>query len=228
MLVIANWKLNLTQQNYRKWLGETVEVFTSLSSTQIVLAPSFTELSTIVQELFDEGMDVDVSIFAQDVSRYAAGAYTGEVSAAQLAELFVSGAIIGHSERRLLFHETDEDVIEKVRRCVECDIQPLVAVSTMDQVKVLSDTLDMSKILIAFEPLSAIGTGNAEDPEVVETFFTELHDQYEPCGILYGGSVSAETVDQYLSLDGIDGFLVGTASVDPSEFVDLLEMIENH
>ncbi|PIZ47017.1 hypothetical protein CO180_02165 [candidate division WWE3 bacterium CG_4_9_14_3_um_filter_41_6] len=228
MLVIANWKLNHTLLSVSSWLDEVFATLLDLSVTKVALAPSFTELAYVYQELLTEGLDQEVFVYAQNVSGFEDGQYTGEVSAKQLAEQFVSGAIIGHSERRRLFGETDADVAEKITRCLKHDIVPIVAISSIQQIENIADLVDITRITVAYEPLGAIGSGNPANPKTVSAFLGELDEKYQPESMIYGGSVSAHDVESFLEIDNISGFLVGTASVEPSHFVDLLKAIERY
>ncbi|NTV31224.1 triose-phosphate isomerase [candidate division WWE3 bacterium] len=224
--VVANWKLNNTYSTAEEWLRFFYDTYTPSDRISVGIAPSFTELG-LVSHTVKRNADLPVQIMAQDVSRFNVGKYTGEVGAFQLLEHGVSHCIVGHSERRQYFNESNDVINEKIERLLNYDITPLIAVSEIEQVQsVCEKGFDLSRLTWAYEPISAIGTGNPADPHVVASFLKSMnHLVGEDAYILYGGSVTAETVKPYLAFEQVDGFLVGGASVKANEFIDLLHSI---
>jgi len=215
MFVIANWKLNLTTEEVKSWV-ETFNIFSqtySFNKVIPIICPTFVHLPYLKSNL------INAKIGSQEVSCFSEGAHTGEVSAKQLKD-FVSYSIIGHSERRNQFGETDEIVVEKAKLCVENNITPIICVSTLDQVKPLKVS---ENILIAFEPLSAIGSGNPDSSEHIENTASGIINIVPTAKVLYGGSVLGENIESLSKLRNIAGFLVGTESLKAESFITILK-----
>ncbi len=187
----------------------------------------------------------NLSLGAQDVSAHDAGAFTGEVSAVMLREFGVRHVIVGHSERRQYHEETDTVVAEKVRAALAADITPIVCVgeslaqresgSTEEVVKrqlavvIQANGLRISEIIIAYEPLWAIGTGKTASPEQAQQVHAVLRNQIKAATehaarvrILYGGSMNAVNAAQLLAQPDIDGGLIGGASLKPADFLSII------
>jgi triosephosphate isomerase len=190
-----------------------------------------------------------IQVGAQDVSANAKGAYTGENSAAQLADLGVKYVIVGHSERRQYHNETDKIVSEKVARCLENNLTPIVCVGetleqrrmdmTMDiihtQIKgALSRLNDVQarECVVAYEPIWAIGTGIVATPEdasiVTREIRTCIRNMFDAriartMSILYGGSMNGDNAKSLLAKPDIDGGLIGGASLEPAKFLEIIE-----
>ena len=186
-----------------------------------------------------------VSLGAQDVSSHESGAYTGEVSASMLREFGVRYAIVGHSERRLYYGETDEWVAQKARLALSVGITPIVCVgetlaqresgATEDVVKrqmaavIHTNGHCISEIVVAYEPVWAIGTGKTASPEQAQQVHAVLRTQIKAATvqpgrvrILYGGSMNAANAAQLLMQPDIDGGLIGGASLKPAEFLSII------
>ncbi len=244
-LIAGNWKMNLSVADSRK-LAKRVEDATTkhADKVEVVVAPSTIALTEVSKELKSGKTKVGV----QNIYFVDEGAYTGEVSAVQAQE-FVDYAIVGHSERRQLFNESNEDVARKVAACLRSDITPILCVGETgyerdhgETTQVINDQLatcltmlvasDMEHIVIAYEPIWAIGTGKNADSKAVasaaDTIQKTVKEMFgekasDGVRILYGGSVKADTAKSYLSLDNIDGLLVGGASLSDHEFVAIVE-----
>ncbi len=159
----------------------------------------------------------------QDLSKFAAGSYTGAVSTANLADLHVKYAILGHSERRNYFHETHADVAGKVAQALDVGITPVVCVDR-EYVQAQAAAIapeQLNKCVIAYEPLSAIGTGNNAPVDVVKQTVDQIRQVFGDVSVLYGGSVTAENISEYLLVT--DGALVGGASLEIGIFIELLQ-----
>lgn len=225
LFLVANWKSNKTidqahsfiisflNQDFIHWLHTHANNDKTLRKI-IICPPSFL-LPYLSQSLKNTPTKAYISLGAQDVSPFGQGPHTGEESAEQLAE-FAKYVIIGHSERRREFGETDELVAKKVRAAREYQLEPIVCVQGKET------RLPDNVHIIAYEPPNAIGTGKAALLEVVEEvanfFKQEKHVPY----VLYGGSVTPENVHQYTSHPAIDGVLVGGASLDPIMFSEIV------
>lgn len=163
----------------------------------------------------------------QDLSQFSDGAYTGEITAAMVRGI-VSYALIGHSERRNQFGETDETVSQKAQRAVEQGIIPVVCVSEPTQAeKLVHYYADfIGKGMLLYEPLSAIGTGKPDSPLHANDIAVELKHSIPDVPVLYGGSVTPETVGSYISQKFIAGVGVGGASLDPEVFLRLIQKVK--
>lgn len=201
---------------YIELVGESLN---QLEHVEVVLCPPFTSLAVI------EGLlrGTRVRLGAQNVAAWKEGAYTGEVSAMMIAP-HCQFAIIGHSERRKM-GETPELVNSKVKRAVDAGLRPIVCISDELELQALATIKDRNAAwIVAFEPLGAIGSGKAEDPESVGQM-VKLVKKYMGSGtrVIYGGSVTAENIRQYIPL--CDGALPGGASLDPHGFLALCQRI---
>ena len=233
--LIANWKMNLPPEGIEAYLANVSGA--TPRDVRFVVAPPFPFLRHVVRG--GEG----VSVAAQNCSDHASGAYTGEVSPNMLRECGVDYVILGHSERRGLFHETDALIARKLELAIENELTPVLCIGEdlqvrdaghvarhlADQIKVAAvDALENAdEIVIAYEPIWAIGTGrNATGTMCADTIGDIRHalERFWPARfartpILYGGSVTPENCDDLASNGTIDGFLVGGASLDSRKFM---------
>ena len=250
-IIIGNWKLNLDHL-------EAIQLFQKLNYSlntdidekiSIVVAPSHTSLRSI-QTIIDADK-LNIFLSSQDVSMFNDGAYTGEVSAHQLAKLNISYCIVGHSERRQHFNETDEFVNVKVNNLINKEITPIICFGESNDQRTEGNYMDflinqienstkglrkdkVDEIIFAYEPIWAIGTGqNASLQDIVEviskvkefiskkSFFKE-----EKIKFIYGGSVSPDNSYEILNSKIIDGALVGGASLDVDKFIKIIESVD--
>ena len=238
-LVVGNWKMNGDRSRNRLLLGEIVDAMPA-GVTCAVCVP-FPYLDQVNELLAGTG----ISLAAQNVSEFGNGAYTGEVSCSMLADFSVKYVIVGHSERRSMYGETDLVVARKVVAAVNAGLTPIVCVGEtlrerdagqveavlrrqLDAVAVALDAELLERIVIAYEPVWAIGTGRAASVEQVQevlSFIREwlaerVHDA-RGMSILYGGSVKAEGARALFELPDVDGGLIGGASLDAPQFLGI-------
>jgi triosephosphate isomerase (TIM) len=225
VLIAGNWKMHKT-------VGQTKEFVAALrppSGVDVVLCPPYTALGAAVES--------GIATYAQNVHWASEGAFTGEVSAAMLLELGVRGALVGHSERRQYFGETDESVARRAFAALEAGLGVIACVGESEeerdagqtelvvrlQVESLSDAVGAhERLTIAYEPVWAIGTGKTATPEQAQEahrFIKTLLD----VPVLYGGSVKPENAEELLALPDVDGALVGGASLDVESFAAICE-----
>lgn len=245
-IVAANWKMNLTAgeaESYIKTL--LMEAGDDHTEVEIILCPPFTALGKASETLGD---NIAVKLGAQNMNAHKSGAYTGEISAAMLRELFVRYVILGHSERRQLFGETDQTINEKLHAAHESTLKPIFCVGETlverdaGQIEsVLSRQLreglkgfgakEVAEMVVAYEPVWAIGTGRVATPAQAQEAHAFIRQELgviageaaaERVRIQYGGSVKAENAAALLAEPDIDGALVGGASLDPREFVEII------
>jgi triosephosphate isomerase (TIM) len=214
LLIAANWKSNITKSEVKNWLDE---FFLNQFPQQIsiLLLPPFTLLDNISS--FIKVNDLNLKLGAQDISPFDVGSYTGEVNATQIKE-FAEYVLIGHSERRTNFFESNETINNKIDQAIKTGLKPVVCVSDMKQV----EDLKGQDIFLAYEPINAIGTGSPEDPNTVSSFCREIKRKINT-KIIYGGSVNSDNVKNYTNLDEIDGVLVGKESLRVSSFLNLIK-----
>jgi triosephosphate isomerase len=238
-LIAGNWKMHKTVAQTRAFVDDLRRRSLPLDEVDAVICPPFTALAAARHGLEEIG----VGLGAQNVNWAPEGPFTGEVSAPMLAELGVRWVVIGHSERRALFGELDVRVNEKARIALQYGITPIVAVGeTAEQHAggLARDTVcaqvtaafagmpatDVARCVVAYEPIWAIGTGNADTPSGANATMGEIRaavDGLADVRILYGGSMNAGNVASFVAQPNIDGGLVGGASLDPASFVALLE-----
>lgn len=214
--IIANWKSNKTISEALAWIDEVGPKLSRRENLKVVVCPPFTDIEEVKKTVLVGNYPIIVG--AQDISPYDNGSYTGEESARILSEI-VDLAILGHSERRQNFGETDQMVAEKVIQAKQFNITPLVCVQ--DENTPLPEGVK----LIAYEPVFAIGTGNPDTPDNAERVASILKGKsQEDMAVLYGGSVTSENAKAFLQQENISGLLVGKASLDPGEFVKIIEI----
>lgn len=241
-IIAGNWKMNNTVEEGLK-LIEEIKSFARNGEAETVLCVPFTLLSKAKEAL----KGTDIGLGAQNMHWEEKGAFTGEISPLMLKELGVEYCIIGHSERRQYFGETDENVNKKIKAALSHDIRPIVCVGeTLEereshiekeiverQLLLAFEGVDrekVEKIVIAYEPIWAIGTGktaSADDANdmisfIRQTIGNKCGDVKDKIRIQYGGSVKPENINELMSKSDIDGALVGGASLDAEDFVDLI------
>lgn len=214
----ANWKSNKTVEESLAWYEE----FAALSASQpdivkdrsVILCVPYTNLYPL--KLAMEKTPAPVELGAQDVSPYPEGAYTGQISARMIHGL-AAWVIIGHSERRKYFRETDEDLFRKVGQVKDAGMKVMYCIS--DPAMPVPPDTD----IIAYEPVWAIGTGKTDSPENAAAAIAEIKKASGVQKALYGGSVTPDNVSGFVHAEPIDGVLIGGASLDPKKFVSLIQ-----
>lgn len=212
--LIANWKAQMNQESITSWLNKFTSIIRTDTSVMSVLDQKLTLIicppAPYLEFVKNSLKQLPIKTGAQSISHYPEGKYTGEVTA-KMAKEFVSYAIIGHSERRRYLHETNEDIQDKIEQCRIHHIEPVLCVRNED------DTIYDDVTIVAYEPVEAIGTGqNAEAEEVIE--MKKQLNIGRNTAFLYGGSADETNIEDYLKTGEVDGFLVGTASLDPEKF----------
>ncbi|MBI2621146.1 MAG: triosephosphate isomerase [Candidatus Levybacteria bacterium] len=218
-LIFANWKSNKTKNDAKNWLEEvSVQIFPQ--NLEIVILAPFTLLDFISSYIKMNSLLLKVG--AQDISPFESGPYTGEVSASQVKE-FAEFSLIGHSERRSNFGESNEMIQKKVERAESSGLIPVVCISRISQLESLGSNRD---IIIAYEPPFAISTSgpdaSPENPDLVSEFVQKIKEKIQS-KVIYGGSVDAQNIKEYLSIENVDGVLVGGKSLEPQSFINILK-----
>ena len=214
--IIANWKSNKTISEALAWIDFVGPKLSKRENLKVVVCPPFTDIEEVKKAVLVGNYPILVG--AQDLSPFDDGPYTGEESARILSEL-VDLVILGHSERRQNFGETDQAVAEKVVRAKQFNINPLVCVQTENP------PLPEGVKLVAYEPVFAVGTGNPDTPDNAGSVASAIKGKYTgDITVLYGGSVTQENAKAFLQQENLSGLLVGKASLDPGEFVKIVEI----
>ncbi len=242
-LVAGNWKMNKTILEAEEFIQALLPQISTAGRVEVAICPPFTALTPMV----DSTRGSRVEVFAQTMHQADAGAFTGEVSPAMLSELDVHGVILGHSERRELYAETDKALALKVPAALGAALTPLLCVGETDAERENGDTErklrhqiqeglsklsteQLGAVVIAYEPIWAIGTGKVAEPEQAQeaaAFIRALiagrsPEQADVTRILYGGSVNPENASELLALPDVDGALVGGASLDAESFATIV------
>ncbi|HIJ78252.1 MAG: triose-phosphate isomerase [Desulfobulbaceae bacterium] len=216
--LLANWKSHKSLAQAESWLHEFSRLYRPTEGLKVIIAPAMVHLAPLRQLLNNPAMP-ELALASQDLSPFPLGSYTGAV-AAEMVRGLVDFAILGHSERRRYFHETNQDVANKVSEARAAAIQPIVCLDrpyARAQLAAL-DEADLKGLLIGYGPVEAIGVDIPPSPEKVGKVIAELQAMAPDAAILYGGSITAENAADYLGLAGVAGLMVGTASLAAEEF----------
>lgn len=243
-IVAGNWKMNNN-------LSETINLINDLkiqinrNNVKVMIAPAFTFLHDAVKQI--DGFDIEV--ISQNINNNSSGAYTGEVSAEMLKSIGVNTTLIGHSERRAYYNEDDELLLNKLKHSIECGMNVIfcfgeelsdrksqnhftVVKNQLDNTVMKVDKSSWKKIILAYEPVWAIGTGETASAEQAQ----EMHEYVRKCisesfgkeisndvSILYGGSVKPNNASEIFSKKDVDGGLIGGAALNASDFSKIVE-----
>lgn len=244
-LIAGNWKMHKTAAEAGDFVREFLPLVSGVTAVEIVLAPAFPAIRAVA----DRVRGSRVGVASQNVHFAADGAYTGEVSPAMIKEAGATYAIIGHSERRQYFAETDESVSRKVRAALEAALVPIMCLGETLQEREAGRTFDVVSrqlrgglagvqapaaptVVVAYEPVWAIGTGRTASPaqarEVHAFLRKKLSETWGPGAaaavrIIYGGSVKPDNVDELMAQPDIDGALVGGASLRADSFANIVK-----
>tara|TARA_B100000131_G_scaffold149004_1_gene144674 strand:+ start:682 stop:1428 length:747 start_codon:yes stop_codon:yes gene_type:complete len=241
-IVAGNWKMNKTPKNGKQFISEVMANVDEIINVDIIFCPPFTGLYNL---------DISSPFYlgAQNCYFKDSGAYTGEISLSMLLECNVDYVIIGHSERRQIFNEKNDSINKKVIKVIESGIKPILCVGeTIDEMNAgkandiikeqlisgLNNIKSLSNIIIAYEPVWAIGTGLTASIEqinkaniFIRKILSQLFDdkESENTPILYGGSVSSTNANELISIDSVNGFLIGGASLDVVKFTEVIKIV---
>jgi triosephosphate isomerase len=248
-ILAANWKMNLTHSEAESYLQSFVTEIRDFNDVDVVIIPPFTAIPALVTA--SERIQT-IRIGAQNMHWEKSGAFTGEISATMLRALYVRYVILGHSERRTLFGETDEIVNRKVKAALEAGLRPIFCLGeslherdSNHVERVLErqvrkglegvSSRDLTEVVVAYEPCWAIGTGRTATPAEAEdahmfirSVLADVSDRAtaDRVRIQYGGSVKPDNVEQLMRQRNIDGALVGGASLDPRSFAQIIRSTE--
>jgi triosephosphate isomerase len=250
-IVAGNWKMNKTLEEAVDLVQDLTDMLTDdvLGETDVIVAPPSIVLPDVVEELWD----VDyIAVAAQNCHHENSGAFTGEISAAMVASLEADAVIVGHSERRQYFGETDAQIAEKINRCFEADLVPIYCCGeTFDERKNGSQfdvvgtqvrealghlqAEQLRDLVVAYEPVWAIGTGETATPDQAQEMHAHIRsvlaeifgeDTAEEVSILYGGSAKPTNARELFANPDVDGGLIGGASLKAEDFVAIVEAMK--
>ncbi len=244
-LMAGNWKMHMTRVETREYLRAFVPAVAGVEDRDILICPPFSSLETALAETDGSG----VAVGAQTMHFAAKGAYTGEVSPGMLTELGVWWVILGHSERRQYYKETDAELAKKLPAAFAAGLRPVLCIGetleeresgateqrlaeqlTADLAEL--DDAQIAELAVAYEPIWAIGTGRQATAQMAQETIAFVRSQLAArsqlgaqARILYGGSVKASSIDELMAQPDIDGVLVGGASLDPVEFARIVKFV---
>lgn len=245
-IIAGNWKMNKTRKEAREFFGELKNLVENNNAEVIIAAPY-----TLLETSLDATKDGFCKISAENMNENDKGAYTGEISADMLLDLGVKYTLLGHSERRTYYNETDEKINLKTLKSIEKGITPIICVGETLEERESNKTLEVlttqiktaykgvtkeeaSKTVIAYEPVWAIGTGKTASPEMAQETHAEIRkllvelfgDVASEIRILYGGSMNDKNAKDLLAKEDIDGGLIGGASLDPKSFATIINFVK--
>lgn len=245
--LVANWKMHKTVREALDFLNIFIHSVGSIKDREIGIAPAFVCLESVGKVL----KNTDIKLCAQNAFYENKGAYTGEISPIMLKDLNVDYVIIGHSERRKYFYETDDIINRKIKACIDERLKVIFCIGETIEERESNKTFDILKnqiekglegikepdaLVLAYEPVWAIGTGKvASEAQIEEAHFfirERLKKIYskkaETIRILYGGSVTPENIKSIMTANNVDGVLVGGASLDPVKFSKIVKYDNLH
>jgi triosephosphate isomerase (TIM) len=243
-VMAGNRKMNKTVTEAEQFIAALLPRVAAVDGVEIVICPPFVALPALV----DSARGSAVAVYAQNMHESDQGAFTGEVSAPMLADIDVAGVVLGHSERRQYFNETDAALQAKVPRALEAGLTPILCIGETEEERErgamedklrrqVTEDLDqvpgerLDEVVIAYEPIWAIGTGKTATPEQAQEAVAFVRglvagvDQgaADRIRILYGGSFKPDNAAELLALPDVDGALIGGASLDPADFAAMVE-----
>jgi triosephosphate isomerase len=217
LFIAGNWKSNKTSIEASVWMTKYASNVLDISSgsvqVPVVICVPYTIFSTIKQEM--RTISFPLSLGAQNISKFDEGAYTGEITGKMIKE-YAEWVLIGHSERRKYFSESDADLSGKVDKAHAAGLKVIFCVP--DDTTPIPGSVEV----VAYEPVWAIGTGKTDSPENANTVVTSIKNKSGAKIVLYGGSVTGDNVASFVSQPSIDGVLPGGASLDPDKFSHLV------
>jgi triosephosphate isomerase len=244
-LIAGNWKMYKTEAQAEQYIQALLPLLAAVSGVDVAICVPFTDLRAMV----DSARGSRVEVYAQNVHAEPEGAYTGEVSPPMLAETGACGVVLGHSERRALFGETDRALALKLPAALDAGLRPILCVGETEAERAAGDTErklrqqiredlaglgdeQLPEVAIAYEPIWAIGTGQTATPELAQDAVAFVRalvadragaELSERVRILYGGSVNLDNAPTLLALPDVDGALVGGASLEAASFASIVQ-----
>ena len=242
-IVAGNWKMNKTPSQGKEFIHDIEKLVPDIQNTKVIFFPAY-------PGLFDIKINPPFYLGAQNCHWEDSGAFTGEVSIEMLRECYVEYIIIGHSERRQLFNENNNNINKKIKAILSENLKPILCIGeTIEHrnsgltedflqnqlVEGLEGVESIDDCIIAYEPIWAIGTGETADKDqiynahnFINSVLKKLYPESNNCHILYGGSVNTENAKDLIQIIGVDGFLIGGASLDKDSFISIINHVEKN
>ena len=242
-IVAGNWKMNKTPSQGKEFIHDVKNLVPSLHNTEVVFFPTYPGLVNMK-------LSSPFHLGAQNCHWEKSGAFTGEISIEMLRECSVEYIIVGHSERRQLFNENDNMINKKIKAILSSNLKPILCIGeTIEDrnsdltedflknqlLKGLEGVKSINDCIIAYEPIWAIGTGETADKDqiykahnFINSVLKKVYPESDNCHILYGGSVNTENAKDLIQIIGVDGFLIGGASLDKDSFVSIINHVEKN
>lgn len=224
--LICNWKCYKTEQDALEWLSTFKNGYRAKENIEIVICPPSICLPLLKEKIAEYQLE-QVSLAAQDVSPFPRGGYTGALSADMLKE-YAQMAIVGHTERRKYFHETNHEATNKVAELGDVLMTPILCLDDSyihSQLAAIAD-IECPQIIAAYCPTYALNSKMAETPENVKKAVANIKIFLPSSPIIYGGAVTARNAETYWAIDGIDGLFVGSAGLDAKDFLEILALCD--
>jgi triosephosphate isomerase len=223
--IIANWKSQKTSEHCRKWLDTFSQMYQPDGDVEIIIAPSMVSLEAVNEHMKKLGLK-NMAVAAQDVSPYPLGSYTGAV-AADLLKPFAKYVIIGHSERRRYFHETLQDVANKLSEAADSGIVPILCVEKSETLFRLISLVDVAweSVIIAYTPVDELNFAIGEPPERVSKTVLELMGRLPKSSYVYGGAVHRDNAASYIGIQALSGLFVGSESLEVASFAHICRQV---
>ena len=240
-IVAGNWKMHKTPSDGKSFVSETIDMLLNIEHISIIFGPPFTGL-------FDMDIEPPFHKAAQNCHWEEQGAFTGEISVAMIKDCGAAYVILGHSERRHIFGETDSWINRKIHAVLDGGLQPIFCIGeTLEQREAeqtelvlraqleqgLAGVTSLESVVIAYEPVWAIGTGvTAQEDQVqaahatVRQILADQFDENDSVPVLYGGSVKPDNAEALIQVPGVNGFLIGGASLDAASFTSIVNSVE--
>jgi triosephosphate isomerase (TIM) len=216
-LIVANLKSNQNENEAKNWLeafSKIKQLNLDLDQKEVIICPSFTQLFSFSS--FFSANNINVKLGAQNISPYDEGAYTGEINAKQIKD-YAQYVLIGHSERRQNFVETEDVIAKKIILAIKYGLTPILLVQSQE------DVIPQGVQIVAYEPVAAIGTGTPDTPENADAVAGVIKSKNN-ASVLYGGSITADNIKSFTAKTNLDGVIIGGASLEAEE---LLKIIQN-
>ncbi|OGR15856.1 MAG: hypothetical protein A2X81_18260 [Desulfobacterales bacterium GWB2_56_26] len=219
--VIGNWKCYKTSEDGRLWLEKFARLYRPHDDLQVVIAPTFLSLESLAAHL-DRLSLAGVALAAQNISPFPRGGYTGEI-AADMVRGLARYVIVGHSERRRYFHESNQQIMNKVTEAADAKLVPIVCVDSVTSLPLLGAIadLDVDRLVVAYTPVDSINFSIIESPTKVGETVNHIRQMFPRWPVVYGGGLLPGNADGYLGIPALSGLFVGASSLEPETFAEI-------